>query len=214
MGALKGITACTGAAAALVVLTACASAPRAEYRAGLFLHRNPTYSFRVPDGWRQALASDVEGFGYTKLAFRLAKEERKTGMRRKLVEGMKKVDAVLISSGGAAILGWSTANREGFRLPRTHSLSEEEQATLVSSLKEGIEKTVKPDEFVIESVQLVEYGPNQVVSVRARALAMMTLRIITFIGESFVHVVHVGTPGDDDEGLQGFEALAQSFRFE
>lgn len=199
------------------ILAGCAFLPRGEYRAGAFLHRDPTYSFRIPEGWRAARASDVESFGYARLALKLVSDERRPRLRQGLLTMMEKADTVLISSGGAAFVVLNTPNPDGIRIPATRVLSEKERAVLVGAVTKALElyERIKTGDIVLESVELREYGPTPMFVITARVSALLTARVLVLTGSShLITAFHVGTPENDDEGLPGVEELATSFRFE
>jgi len=207
---------CSGLLMLLVVCLSvgCAAVPRGEYRAGAFLHRDPTYSFRIPDGWRQAGPEDVDSIGYFRFQMKLVAEERRAQLRREEQRAMSNFDSFLLSSRGAVIMTMNGPNRGGVRLPARGVLTAKEQDALLSAVTKELESSLKKENATIESVELVEYGPLPAALIKARKDALLTVRALLFTGSSAVVVMHVGIPEEDDEGLSGFEELAKSFRFE
>jgi hypothetical protein len=184
----------------------------------VFLHRDPTYSFRIPDGWRQATAENAESIGWVRFELKLATAERQAKSRQGLQTLMKQADAILVSPGGAAIVLVNAPNREGLRIPARGVLSAKEEAVFLAGLTKRVSDAIKKEgtsDFTIESADLVEYGPLPATLIKSRLFARMTVRMLFLAGSSHgVLVMHFGIPEEDDEGLLGFEELAKSFRFE
>jgi hypothetical protein len=185
----------------------CASAPRSEYRAGVFLHRDPTYSFRVPNGWRPS--TDPDAFAHLREVLRFSTEERKRTLLERQAKNLRQYDIAMVSSNGAGIFVLHTPDRLGRRFPPGFRLTDLE--------REQVRQVLIKQKWVwsVESITAVEYGPNGAIRARAIVAAAIPFTILIFADQgSYVMMGHYGTPDDEDEGLTGFEEVARSFRFE
>ena len=209
---------------ATLILSGCAPLPKVEYWDGYFRHlHHPRYSFRVPDGWRQATISDYPSLGFNRRLFQTLDEaERSVFLQRAELE-MQGRDTVLISSQGAWIQvgseagpgGWySLRDRPGF------GLSEREQQAVWQRFSTGLIQNAPPADrpkLSLESMELADYGENRVLRLRFRSdikRGSMHWTVLGFYGSSgMVTVAHVGVPEDREEGIAGLEVIAQSFRF-
>lgn len=197
-----------GALLSVLVAAGCAAGPQGEYQAGVYRHRNPSYSFQVPSDWRVATPDDYPSYAYAERALARLNEAGKREFREKQLAALRAFDAVLISSRGAAILVRSVPNREQVRLPPISLLSEREK----QAIKDGVVRSVK--DYRVESAELVDYGPNPAVRLQA-LFETVPATVVAVLGtRHFTALIHIGTPSDDREGFAGFEELVRSFRFE
>jgi hypothetical protein len=156
----------------------CAAVPKGEYRSGLFLHRDPTYSFRIPDGWRRGTPEDIESIGYVRFQLKMVTDARRTQLLQNERRVMGEADSFLVSARGAAIMVMSGANRDEFRVPARGNLTEKEKDVLLSAARKRLENTLKKEEATLESADLVTYGANPAVMMTARVRALVTMRFL------------------------------------
>lgn len=182
---------------AMVILPSCAPLPKAEYWDGYFRHLHPPrYTFKVPDGWREATPSDSPALGFNR-------------------------DTSLMSSRGAWIQVRSQTGPGGWYAFQDlrFGLSDRERQAIWQRVSTSLIQAAAPAErptLTLESLDLEDYGENRVLRLRFTAEAprgSMHWTVLEFYGSSgAVIVAHVGTPRDRDEGLAALEKL--SFRFD
>jgi hypothetical protein len=215
-----GLTAAATAAAAMMVLAGCASAPAGEFREDQYRHRNPAYSFSVPSMWRPASVDEPEAIKYFGFVLKMTYEQ--AGPREKLKAVWKTIDAVLVSSQGAAIFVFTAPNPDGFRIPREVEISRAEREMIAATMAKEFARAM-PDGsslFRLESTELEQYGQNPALLLHVRSkqeLLGKPVRIRTVALTGRRHTVlfaHLGTPEDADAGLDGLAAIARSVRFD
>jgi hypothetical protein len=190
---------------ATLAVAGCAPLPKAQYWDGWFQHVDPPrYTFEVPEGWRPAAATDYPSLERAELE-------------------MPRDDTALISTRGAWIRVVSASGPGGWYTRRDFSfeLSEREKQLLWERFSARLIQAVPPDErptLTLESLGFEYYGQNRPLRLRFRADGpggSVQWTVLEFHGSSgLVTLAHVGTPENPEEGISGFEVLAQSFRFE
>jgi hypothetical protein len=206
----------------LLLVTGCASmgGGSTEYRAGLVLHRNPDFSFQVPPGWRPAKIADWTAFGANKRPLQRMNEYGKAEFQRAGAAELSRYPAVLISSRGSWI-DVSIGANQGMKFSSGYVLSEGERRTFWENLDRAIVKasavTDKP-RLTLNSMDVVDYGPNTTLRFQfqredQRGLTVWT--VVAFFGaRHLVTVAHCGIPDAANEGIEGLQHIARSFRFE
>jgi hypothetical protein len=206
--------------ALLVFLAGCATGST-EYRAGLVLHRNPDFSFQIPPGWRPAKSGDWMSFGANQRVLQRMNEYGKAQFQRAGESEMSRYAAVLISSRGSWISAEVAQNQGGIKFPSGYALNESEKATVWQAVEQTIvaasPATDKP-KLTLDSMDVVDFGPNTVLRIRFQREDQRGLRIMTVLAfysaQRIVVVLHCGIPGDPNEGINGLDVIARSFRFE
>ena len=205
--------------AALLLLAGCATSGT-EYRAGLALHRNPDFSFQVPPGWRPAKESDWVKFGANQRPLQKLNDYGKLQFERKGATEMARYSAVLISSRGSWMDVQISPN-QGVKYSRGYVLNNGEKTSLWQRIERevvaGAPASDKP-RLTLDALDVVDFGPNTVLKLRIKREDQRGLTYWTIIGlfgaRHVVTVEHCGTPADPNEGIEGLEAIAKSFRFE
>lgn len=207
-----------------LTLSSCAPLPKAEYWDGIFRHLHvPRYSFRVPDGWREARASDYPLLGFNRRFFQTLDDAGRSATMRRAEMEMQGRDASLISSNGAWIQVSSAAGTggrySGDRL--RFGLAQGEKETIWHNFSTRLIESAPPADkpkLALESIDVEDYAHNRVVKVAFRSDAArgpMHWTVLTFYsGPDVVAVAHVGVPEDRNEGIAGLEAIARTFRFD
>lgn len=226
------------AALSLLIFSGCASTPpgqaatttsraaastesAASAESGPFLRlRNPNLVFRVPSGWREATASDYESFGRNQRVLERLVEPARSQFLLEGARHMSKSAAVLISSRGAWLDVRSDVN-PGVRFPSGYRLNEQEKQIVWRGFSAMVARNSPPTDppaLTLKSMDVSDYGPSTALRIRylleAQRGAMHGMVLVLFSPTHVVCLSHVGIPDDPNEGLQGIEAVARSFRFE
>jgi len=206
-------------------LSSCGPLPKAEYWQGSFLHLHPPrYTFEVPEGWREAKASDYPSVGFNRKIFEALDEEKRSAFLRRAELEIQVLDTGLISSRGAWIQVASAAGSGGWNtFPESlrYGLSEGQTQALWERFATGrIQRAPSTDKptLTLESMDVVPYGFHQVLRVRFRsdeARGSMHWTVLGLYTENdTVSIAHLGIPEDRDEGIAGLEAIVTSLRFD
>jgi hypothetical protein len=204
-------------------LSGCGPLPNGEYWKGSFLHiYPPRYTFDVPEGWREAKASDYPSLAYNRGVFaRLDAAGRKKLLQNAELE-LEALDTGLISAQGAWIQVGSVYGSGGFgeRDLTQYGLSESEKQAIWARFATGrIERAPPGDKPVLtlESIDMVTYGFNRLLRLRFRSDELRGAMHWTVLGlytaNDTIMLAHLGTPENRDEGIAGFEAIATTLRF-
>jgi hypothetical protein len=208
--------------AVLLLLAGCASmgGGGTEYRAGLMLHRNPDFSFQVPEGWRPAKASDWTAFGANQRPLQRMNAYGKAEFQRVGERELAQRPAVLISSRGSWI-DVSIGVNQGVKYSPGYVLSDGERRTFWENVERAILNgspvTDKP-KLTLRSMDVVDYGPNTTIKLQFQREDQRGLTVWTILGlygaRHVVTVSHCGIPDAPNEGIGGLDVIARSFRFE
>ena len=206
------------------ILPACAPLPKGEYWQGSYLHLDPPrYTFDVPEGWREATPGDYAQLGFNRKGFeRLDAAGRRALLERAEVD-LQAIDTGLISREGAWIQVGSVARSGGWYLtnnPLQFGISEQEKKAIwdnfARSRVERAPDTDKPT-LSLESIDVVDYGPNRVLRVRFRSDEVRGSLHWTVMGfynaSDTISFAHLGTPENREEGLAALETIVSSLRF-
>ena len=189
--------------------------PKGEYRAGVFLHQAPNYSFRLPEGWRPARASDSGVLGFAEPYRKVFAEST---LEQFLAARLALYDASLVSPGGAFVAVARTAPLPpNVRLAPGAVLPEAlKPAAWEFAVKELVRTTpgTSPRDFQQEEITLRQYGANTglVVQYQYRQISWTQ---VEFPGPGYsVAFLHAGSMSDRNLDREGFESILRSFRFD
>ncbi|HSE96429.1 MAG TPA: hypothetical protein VLD61_11105 [Methylomirabilota bacterium] len=188
-------------------LTACAGPSKGEYRAGLYRHPRPAYSFQVPSGWRPVTLE--KGAAFAVMA-RVLRSMDADGQRRALAvqrERLVRMDSALISDGDAGILVESRRDFTGVGIPRDAHFSPVQRQQFTDAVK------ARSPDTMVHSVETVPYGALTALRATLTVRGVDATLVMFVDGPDGVMLWHVGTPDDASTGLADFESLLRSFRF-
>jgi hypothetical protein len=209
----------------ILSLPSCAPLPKGEYWDGSYVHLDPPrYSFEVPAGWRAATAADYPSLGFNRRVFASLDAAGRSAALQSAETELEGIDTGLLSSQGAWIQVGSEARSSGWYSssdPLRFGMSEGEKQGLWQRFSatriERAPPTDKPT-LTLESIDVVEYGLNRVLRLRFRSDEVRGSLHWTVLGlfsaTDTISLAHVGTPENREEGLDGFEAIATSIRFD
>jgi hypothetical protein len=134
---------------------------------------------------------------------------------------MARYAAVLISSHGSWISADIAENRGGIKFSRGYVLNDSEKDVMWQAVERalvaGSPATDKP-KLRLESMNVVDVGPNTVVKIRFQRDDQRGSRAMTVLGfygaRLIVAVLYCGIPADPNEGIEGLDVIARSFRFD
>src|SRR3989442_1423942 len=104
--------------------------PRGEYRAGLFIHHAPDYSFKVPDGWRRARPEDAENIAFNRRLLQRFNDQGRSAFIGAFQNDLRRYDAILISTRGAYLQVESGANTAGAHFASGYVFNDRERDAL------------------------------------------------------------------------------------
>ncbi len=203
-----------------LLLAGCASLPSKEYRGGLFIHRNPNYSFRVPTGWRPATTADYESFEFNKHALQALTSQRRAEYVRQAAAEVNKYDSVLISSRGSWMQADHAVN-QGVHYASGYQLNAQQRDVIWQRIATALTSAAPPTDkprLALVSMDVVDYGSTTVLKMKHRSEVQRGSMLWTTVGlfspSNVVTISHVGRPDDPDDGISGLEEIVRSFRFE
>lgn len=213
----------------LLSVLGCGPLPKGEYWKGSFLHLDPPrYTFEVPEGWREAKASDFPSLGFNRRLFATLNETNRSAFLQRAELDIQAVDTGLISARGAWIQigseagsgGWYSTSSPLSRDPLRFGLSDREKQALWQRFEASRIQRASPTDIptlTLESIDVVIYGLNRALRIRFRSDEVRGSMHWTVLGvytnNDTVSLAHLGIPEDRAEGLDGLEAIATSLRF-
>ena len=211
-------------------LSGCGPFAKGEYWKGSYLHLDPPrYTFEVPDGWREAKASDFASLAFNRRVFAALDDPTRTAFLEQAEIQIQALDTGLISARGAWIQigseagsgGWYSTSSPLARDSLRFGLSDREKQAIWERFEASKVQRAPPNDkpkLTLELIDVVTYGLNRVLRIRFRSDEARGSMYWTVLGvytsNDTVSLAHLGTPEDRDEGIAGLEAIATSLRFD
>jgi hypothetical protein len=215
---------------AVLSLSGCGPFAKGEYWKGSYLHLDPPrYTFEVPEGWREAKASDFASLAFNRRAFAALDDPTRTAFLEQAEIQIQALDTGLISARGAWIQigseagsgGWYSTSRPLARDSLRFGLSDREKQAIWERFEASKVQRAPPNDkpkLTLELIDVVTYGLNRALRIRFRSDEARGSMYWTVLGvytsNDTVSLAHLGTPEDRDEGIAGLEAIATSLRFD
>jgi hypothetical protein len=215
---------------AVLSLCGCGPFPKGEYWKGSYLHLDPPrYTFEVPEGWREAKASDFASLAFNRHAFAALDDTTRTAFLEQAEIQIQALDTGLISARGAWIQigseagsgGWYSSSSPLARDPLRFGLTDREKQALWERFEASRVQRAPPNDkpkLTLELIDVVTYGLNRALRIRFRSDEARGSMYWTVLGvytsNDTVSLAHLGTPEDRDEGIADLEAIATSLRFD
>jgi hypothetical protein len=215
---------------AILSLSGCGPFSKGEYWKGSYLHLDPPrYTFEVPDGWREAKASDFASLAFNQRVFAALDGPTRTAFLEQAEIQIQALDTGLISARGAWIQigseagsgGWYSTSSPLARDSLRFGLSDREKQAIWERFEASKIQRAPPNDkpkLTLELIDVVTYGLNRALRIRFRSDEARGSMYWTVLGiytsNDTVSLAHLGTPEDRDEGIAGLEAIATSLRFD
>src|SRR5262245_44282449 len=140
-----------------------------QYRAGLFLHHDPSYSFKVPDGCRRAGREDVENFAYNRRVLQRFNAQGRSATIASWQNEIRRYDAVLISARGGYIQVDHAANNSGVSFASGYVLNDREKDAIWSEMSRAFVASAPANDkpkLTLIFMAVSSYGNNTTLLVR------------------------------------------------
>jgi hypothetical protein len=217
---------------ALLCFSGCGPLPKGEYWKGSYAHLDhPRYRFDVPEGWREVKPADFGLLAFNRRAFASLDDAARNVLFKQAELQLQALDTGLISERGAWIQIASEAGSGGWYGTGTGNLFErgplrfgltdsQKQAFWERFAANRVQKAPPSDKpkLTLEVIDVASYGLNRALRMRFRSDEARGSLHWTVLGmyttNDTVSLAHLGTPENRDEGIDGFEAIAASLRFD
>jgi hypothetical protein len=219
------------AALAAVLATGCAgaTAPPASpgdsraataQEAGRFSFPDPAFSFAIPAGWRRVTAADATRLEINQRTVSRLNEQGRRALEERLGADLAKSPGGLTNEAGAWVSVAVTPN-SGTRYAQGYQLTPRERDALwrvfARTMADRAPEGNKPV-LTLRTLEIRDYpgGAARVLSYAQEDLmgTVIWTQVRFFTEGSAVVLLHAATAENPANGLEGLEAMAQSFRWE